>query len=478
MEEAQAHPRLLRYPHQLGLRAIDRPVGGQVSAILVAVGVAEHHFLQVAARGSQPGAVFRQRQQCAHRARRRLEVGDGFKERHDVHRQTRHVAGDEEARFAQQDRDLENIGHRRALRDHVMADHAWPESAYRDGGLLDDRQLALHQGGVWHFAAHQRSRCGQLATQHRRLCLIIEHGVIAYDTGKAQQLIHHLHMHIAVLPQVECAEMKSEQVDGGAYRLHARVGQPPGAVRVQRCLDDGEVAREFGGIAVRRQRCVRCAARHHAQCLLRSGGQTRMHAAQGATVRLIGAEGRVVARGIGQRQQLSGRCDQSRRHRQLERELEERVQVMGECRRGLTVHRQVQHVGSDEGIAITIAADPRAHAHHRWHTRCASGCQRIDGVLYRDLQGRELTEKRQLVVPQRLGDFIAGPQLGQPEQGGLPERQHLQFERRFPRHQFLGIHSRAIALDQQLGDAALGVEDRLAAHFGGVRGEHRADFDL
>ena len=75
----QAQPDLMPREHldqfQLGL--VQFPAGGQETAILVAVGIPEHHFLRAAAAGQQP-RVGRQGQQPVHRAGAVLQVADGL----------------------------------------------------------------------------------------------------------------------------------------------------------------------------------------------------------------------------------------------------------------------------------------------------------------------------------------------------------------------------------------------------------------
>ena len=69
VEQAQLHAVRRRRVDQRALGAIERPVRRQVAAVLVAVGIAEHHLLPVgAARDVRP--IERQRERCAHRRRR------------------------------------------------------------------------------------------------------------------------------------------------------------------------------------------------------------------------------------------------------------------------------------------------------------------------------------------------------------------------------------------------------------------------
>ena len=63
VEEPQPDSGLTRGFDQVQFRAVQRPVRGQVAAVLIGVGVAEHHFLAVPARGHQ-AAVQRKVQHC------------------------------------------------------------------------------------------------------------------------------------------------------------------------------------------------------------------------------------------------------------------------------------------------------------------------------------------------------------------------------------------------------------------------------
>ena len=65
------------------LRPVERPVGREVAAVLVAVGVADHHHLLAAAR-RQVGAVGLQREELGQDARRRVEIVERLEERRDL----------------------------------------------------------------------------------------------------------------------------------------------------------------------------------------------------------------------------------------------------------------------------------------------------------------------------------------------------------------------------------------------------------
>ena len=65
-----------------GLGLVQRPVGGQVAAVLVAIGIADHDHLLVAAR-AEVAAVDVQAKELGQDARGGLQVIDRLKQRHD-----------------------------------------------------------------------------------------------------------------------------------------------------------------------------------------------------------------------------------------------------------------------------------------------------------------------------------------------------------------------------------------------------------
>ena len=79
-------------------------------------------------------------------------------------------------------------------------------------------------------------------------------------------------------------------------------------------------------------------------------------------------------------QQLGGRRDEPRRHRQLDATVDAAragggASAIVACRSTAIL----QHVGGDERVAVAVAADPRAHAHHG--RQRATACPRQRGEL-------------------------------------------------------------------------------------------------
>ena len=83
VEQAQAHLVFGKQFHQSLLGLIQHPLAGYITAVFIAVGIAEHDFLNIAAAGEQV-AVPRQGEKMIHHADALLQRFDGFKQRHDV----------------------------------------------------------------------------------------------------------------------------------------------------------------------------------------------------------------------------------------------------------------------------------------------------------------------------------------------------------------------------------------------------------
>ena len=119
---------------------IDFPGGGDVAAILVAVGIADHHFLQIALRPH-------------HRARqRRGEIGvhhDGgvaqilhrLEQRHHAQADLGNIARQEQTGLLHQQCGFEQVGGTGRLGNHILRHRAFAETGLQRGGLVGDRQL-------------------------------------------------------------------------------------------------------------------------------------------------------------------------------------------------------------------------------------------------------------------------------------------------------------------------------------------------
>ena len=155
-------------------------------------------------------------------------------------------------------------------------------------------------------------------------------------------------------------------------------------------------------------------------------------------------------------------------------------QVVAQRHLGLAAQGQRQGVGADVGVAVAVAADPLPHAQKGRHVSRAA--QR---VLQLGIQLGDFAQEGGLVVGQSVFDLVGHRQPGKAQQPRLPQLRHAGAQLRLVGGQLtqgqrvlggagpLGARLDVVALGQQLGDLALGVQDALALHLGGVGGEHR-----
>jgi hypothetical protein len=90
---------------------------------------------------------------------------------------------------------------------------------------------------------------------------------------------------------------------------------------------------------------------------------------------------------------------------------------------------------------------------------------------------RNCLEQACAVVPDRLVDLVAYAQLGESQQCGLPQQEHPQCEFLFDLGARRRVADDTVTLVEQPGDVVEHLEDGLAAHFGGMSGDHRADLE-
>ena len=144
-----------KYLDQCDLGLVEFPARGQKPAILVAVGIAEHHFLHAAAAVEQ-ARVFAQAQQFIHHITATAQIFDRFEQRHDIEIE-RSLARPQKTCFLEEHRSFENVGSAGGLRNHVMWYRGAAVAAMRLGGRAQDRQLALSLGRIREKGRSQRA---------------------------------------------------------------------------------------------------------------------------------------------------------------------------------------------------------------------------------------------------------------------------------------------------------------------------------
>ena len=180
-----------------------------------------------------------------------------------------------------------------------------------------------------------------------------------------------------------------------------------------------------------------------------------------------------VGRTLGQGLHLGRDAAEHGRHRQLTAQVVQLGQVVANGHVGLALQGQLQSLGGDIGVAVAIAANPLAHAQKRRHALLARQAQVCFQVA---IQAGNFGQERALVVAQGVVDFIGHGEFGKTQQAGLPELRDARFDQSLVALEL--ARQQHLALGQQAGDGALGVQNAFALHLGGVGGEHWADVAL
>ena len=210
-----------------------------------------------------------------------------------------------------------------------------------------------------------------------------------------------------------------------------------------------------------------------AQCLgagepLQGRGQARVHAGQCAAIRFVLAMRVAVGRAFGQGLHRVGHRRQRLRDREFRAEFVQLGQIKAQRHLGLPRQRAAQRVRADVGVAVAVAADPVAHAKERRHL--------VPGQLAFDLgiQPRHLAQKRHRVVRQRVLHLVGHGEPGVAQHARLPQLRDARADGGLVVFA-LARRLEPVTLADQPRDRELGIEDALALHLGGVRGQHRRD---
>ena len=151
------------------------------------------------------------------------------------------------------------------------------------------------------------------------------------------------------------------------------------------------------------------------------------------------------------------------------------VEVEAERARALQAHRLVEHVGGDEGLP---SRSPPIHEPMRRNegTRAPrrAGPERVERVLDRAVEPRQLAEEGVVVIGEAVGDLVDHLQPGLAQHVGAPEDQHGAPQLLLDRARARPRRRGAVALVEERRDLELADQGALAAHLRRVRGEHRA----
>ncbi len=226
VEQPQPHAVTLEHFDQPDLGLVEFPARGDEAAVLVAVGIAQHHFLDAAAAVDQL-AIIMHRQQPVHDRGAGLQVLDGLEQRHDVERAA--AGGIDETDLLQQQRYLQHVGHPLAHRDDALRDHVRAEPAVRLGSGMEHREFAQRLVAVFHEGRSQRPRIAQLGCKKRNPRVFAQGQIGHAGHRRIEQFRDRAFMHCGVLPHVETGEVNAETIQRTAQqpqppaRDHARI---------------------------------------------------------------------------------------------------------------------------------------------------------------------------------------------------------------------------------------------------------------
>ena len=197
-------------------------------------------------------------------------------------------------------------------------------------------------------------------------------------------------------------------------------------------------------------------------------GKPRVDAGQRAAIGLIGTARRVVAALFGQRGDSLVDRGMLAGDRQLGAEPVDRGEIMSQHRLARAGQRGFERLGGDERIAVTVPADPRARTQEAWQ---AITERAIPALIERG----QRRQKHVAQVGERGFHLIGDVQLFAAKDARLPQQGDLADDRLIHRIALRRGGETAILHRHQFGDAIAVIDHRLAAHFGGMRGEHRGD---
>ena len=130
---------------------------------MIAVGIAEHHFLHAAA-ALQQANVFRQREQRVHDLCAVAQIADSLEQRHDIEVELA-LEGMQQARLLEHHCHFKEVGDAVRLGDHVVRHRIGTVTLAQRGGGANDGEFAGGLVRIRNEARRERTRGPQLGRQ-------------------------------------------------------------------------------------------------------------------------------------------------------------------------------------------------------------------------------------------------------------------------------------------------------------------------
>ena len=388
----------------------------------------------------------------------------------------------QQAHLLLQQQHFEQVADGFGVADDVVADRLGAVAGTHAQRSLEDRQFLLRMFRVAGADHAQRARVVQQLHQQLLLGGLVQAGVVRSDAGGGQQLGDDFLVLVRTLTQVYCCQVETEYLDRAHQRAQPLRRQGRAMVLAQRLVDGAQVGQQFLSLRIGVLRRHGVAGGVASAEILQRGGQAGVDAGQRAAVGFVLAVLVGVGRALGQSLHLRRNIDQPRRQRQLAAEVMHFRQQMAQRHVGLALERVLQRLRADVRVAVAVAAYPLAHFQEAGDVLVAQlGFQRR-------VQLGDFAQKGGLVIAERGFHLVGHAELGEAQQTRLPQLHHAganlslvggQLDRR-QRITLTALHTGldVVARHQQLGDAALGVQNALALHFGRVCCQHRRHMAL
>lgn len=212
---------------------VERPVGREETAVLVAVGVTQHDFLGAVLRALHALADFGQVEPGGHDVGAALQVGDGFEEGDD------HEAvfggdvlpgGGDEAGLFLQDHDFEQVAEGFGVRDDGLAHGLFAVAGAAGGGGAQDGEFTGGVFGVGDPGGGQGACLREFSAQEVDAFFfgqreVVERFAVVGDAGAREEFGERGFVDVGALAQVDGGEVKTEDFDGLLQAGQAQLGQ-------------------------------------------------------------------------------------------------------------------------------------------------------------------------------------------------------------------------------------------------------------
>ena len=282
-------------------------------------------------------------------------------------------------------------------------------------------------------------------------------------------------MHVGILSQINRREVEAEYVDRPLQRPQAPARQDRRAVALQRPGDRVEIGRQLFDARVSRRVSQRMTQGDDVIEVARRLGEARIHAGDGAPIGLVLPLRRGVVGAVGERVQFLADPHELGGQRQLAAELMQLVEIVAERAGALQSRGLVKHARGHIGIAVAVAANPRADA-QEGRDPLPGRARALLGERVRDdaVEPRQFTEERVIVIGEAIGHLVDYGQAGLTQHVGAPQDENGPAQPLFVERQRRLVAVGALAGVEQFGDFQLAGQRALAPDLGRMGGQHRA----